>query len=505
MTCSRPLVATVGVGVLGAALGALHAGCQILAGIEVATELDPDAAIVLDGAATVPGPVPTACSKPDECPRSDTPCLVPACVGGRCTTEAVPNGPLSVQTAGDCLRIECTNGHRVEVPSADDVPAEDGRECTESTCAGTSPQQRPKDVSVACGDGGVGFCNGSGECGPCKSGAHACFPGGVPALCTEAGLWSQGAPCASGTICVDGRCDAQRSCTALPLCQEGTRNCCDRPATRGGSFLMGRGGAGANDEHTTGLDDEVPEHTATLSPSSIEFFPVTVGRFRAFLNAYTGVPPATGAGAHPAIPHSGWEAAFNGSLAADKATLQASLACPLGTWTNAQGSIEQEQRPINCVSWFEASAFCIWDGGRLPTEAEWEYVAAGGDKNTRYPWGQLPPSGVHLIGNCLYDSIATCATADIPKVGIFTAGKGEFGHFDLAGSVRAWTLDWYSRTFYESVVAGCTDCVNLTPAIKRTTRGGGSFAQADALARSVTRASLTPTLRDGQTGVRCAH
>lgn len=268
---------------------------------------------------------------------------------------------------------------------------------------------------------------------------------------------------------------------------------------------MGRGTAGANDEYATGRAEEVPEHTVTLSPTSLEIFPVTVGRFRAFVNQYTGTPPSTGAGAHPHISGSGWVADFNVALPADQATLKTKLACPLATWTDTQGSIEEEQRPINCVNWFEAFAFCIWDGGRLPTEAEWEYAAAGGEKNNRYPWGGVPPTGTHLVGNCLYDTVAECKVTDIPRVGIFAAGKGEFGHFDLAGSVRVWTLDWYQEMFYTTVPDGCMDCANMVPAVNRAVRGRGSFAQADDLTRSATRASLNPNSREGQTGIRCAH
>src|SRR5256885_1964087 len=51
--------------------------------------------------------------------------------------------------------------------------------------------------------------------------------------------------------------------------------------------------------------------------------------------------------------------------------------------------------PVNCVSWFEAFAFCAWDGGYLPTEAEWNYAAAGGGDQRAYPWSV--PSGTLLI------------------------------------------------------------------------------------------------------------
>ena len=50
------------------------------------------------------------------------------------------------------------------------------------------------------------------------------------------------------------------------------------------------------------------------------------------------------------------------------------------TWT-----ANNDNLPMNCITWFEAFAFCIWDGGRLPTELEWNYAAAGGSSQNVYP------------------------------------------------------------------------------------------------------------------------
>jgi len=51
----------------------------------------------------------------------------------------------------------------------------------------------------------------------------------------------------------------------------------------------------------------------------------------------------------------------------------------ISTWREPE--TDTSQHPINYVSWYEAFAYCAWDGGRLPTEAQWEYAAVGGDEN----------------------------------------------------------------------------------------------------------------------------
>src|SRR5439155_17977855 len=97
-------------------------------------------------------------------------------------------------------------------------------------------------------------------------------------------------------------------------------------------------------------------------------------------------PPPAGAGAHTAIAGSGWDPAWNGALAADSPGLVALLGgCgATHTWTDAPA--DNEDRPLDCISWYEAFAFCIWDGGYLPSDAEWNYAAAGGAEQRAYPW-----------------------------------------------------------------------------------------------------------------------
>lgn len=131
---------------------------------------------------------------------------------------------------------------------------------------------------------------------------------------------------------------------------------------------------------------------ATVSAFRLDKYEVTVGRYRAFLAAGQGTrahPPETGAGTHPHIPGSGWQTSWKDNLPADTAALVAMLKCDatFKTWTDQPEG--NENLPINCLSWYdwyEALAFCVWDSRYLPTEAEWNYAAAGGNEQRAYPW-----------------------------------------------------------------------------------------------------------------------
>jgi formylglycine-generating enzyme required for sulfatase activity len=165
---------------------------------------------------------------------------------------------------------------------------------------------------------------------------------------------------------------------------------------------------------------------------------------------------------------------------------------------------------MNCLTWYEAMAFCAWDGGYLPTEAEWNYAAAGGDLQRAYPWSSraaplaIDSSRASYGPDCDLSGTPGCTVADLSEVGIKPAGDGRWGQSDLAGNISEWTLDSDEPTY----INPCTDCAELTAAMHRMVRGG-SFAGDATLVRTGYRLhndlSEQPTIPSLFVGVRCAR
>jgi formylglycine-generating enzyme required for sulfatase activity len=265
---------------------------------------------------------------------------------------------------------------------------------------------------------------------------------------------------------------------------------------------MGRAGTG-RDAFANGKADEQPEHNATVAAFRLDLTEVTVARFRQFVAAYPGSRPSEGDGAHPGIPGSGWKTAWDTHLDATADVLTIELQCSFrSTWTdNPQPN--NEQKPINCVSWYVAFAFCAWDGGFLPTEAEWEFAAAGGGDNRLYPWtGAAAPDPGRASYDCGFDRDPVCNFTDIPLVRA-TTGVGRYGHYELAGSLREWVLDSYDATFYGQ--GECANCAQLLDdSVPRVTRGGGWLSPPDEL-RAAARNAQAGEEGDEDNGIRCAR
>lgn len=379
-------------------------------------------------------------------------------------------------------------------------------------------------------------------------GVEAC--GSVPA--SRAG--TQGSPCSAndgciaGLVCASGACAVAADAGAGPVtyapscapggagmtdCGDGSESCCTSPEVAGGTFYRTYGNDGSG---PAGEGDP-----ATVSSFRLDKYEVTVGRFRQFVAALEGVPgwlPAQGSGKHTHLNggnglvdrnngyassgyEEGWDTNDNDSLAsyedawdlADNVdTLDANLTCggsPYATWTASPGS--HEKLPMNCVNWFDAYAFCAWDGGFLPSEAEWEYAAAGGSEQREYPWGSAPPgtANQYAIYDCQYPSgSGACSdVSNIAPVGTAALGAGRWGQLDLAGNVYEWNLDYWDQWYANP----CTDCADLTwstsPTVfmVRVARGSSFIRIPPSLLTPPNHTYATEADRSEWIGFRCAR
>jgi formylglycine-generating enzyme required for sulfatase activity len=223
-------------------------------------------------------------------------------------------------------------------------------------------------------------------------------------------------------------------------------------AVPAGSFQMGS---------TTGALDEQPVHKVTGPAFQIDRTEVTNGRYAQCVSA--------GACSAPALQSS-------------------------ATRRQYFGDARFQDFPVIQVSWTQASQFCAWTGGRLPTEAEWERAARGTSDARTYPWGDSTP-------DCTKANFAGCV-GDTDRVGQRPAGQSPYGVQDMAGNVWEWTADWYDASYYtrspESNPQGPE-----TGSLK--VMRGGCWVSGTASLRSTCRKAELPGTWAPNVGFRCAY
>jgi sulfatase modifying factor 1 len=321
---------------------------------------------------------------------------------------------------------------------------------------------------------------GTGKCAECVESETSCSANYVK-TCVK-GVWSQAPqPCAE--FCKQGACVNVSSCTAPPL-MCGSDSCCQSLNVDGGTF--------ARDGETA--------HMATITSFTMDKYDVTVGRLVQYYNwlySSQGAAPVSGAGKSPHVAGDpGWDVSY--PLPATSQDMQTMLSCPLdagGTDPNATFLNADQALPANCVSFYVAYAFCIWDGGRLPTEAEWNYAAAGGADERYYPWSD-PPSSTSLDTT---RAVYSASGGQPAPVGSVPAGNGKYGQADLEGNEIDWTLD-YANPYPDS----CIDCLGTTVSMSRAVRGG-SFSSPAGVLKVAHRSNADPAVPRANIGFRCVH
>ena len=201
----------------------------------------------------------------------------------------------------------------------------------------------------------------------------------------------------------------------------------------GGRFLLGQ-----ND----GRDDERPAHFVTIAPFQIARYPVTNAGYAAF-RPFAFTDPTL---------------------------------------------------PVTSVSWHDAADYCAWLATqwnlpvRLPTEAEWEFAARGGQHQQLYPWGDTLPE------------VIPGRWSDGPE----PVGLGQpnaYGLYDMCQNVHEWCADWYDPTYY--TVSPEDNPQGPPHGVRRASRGG-AWRHHIKYSRCAARSSIPPEFRYADYGFRIA-
>ena len=210
-------------------------------------------------------------------------------------------------------------------------------------------------------------------------------------------------------------------------------------AVAGGSMQMG-----SND----GLNDQKPIHTVTVNGFQMSKYEITNSDYCTFLNN-SGVNS---------------DGVFNMTEFIDMDDPE----CEIIYEDNAFSPKDSKSDlPVTQVSWYGANAFADWAGGRLPTEAEWEFAARGGNSSTGTIY-----SGSNNVGSVSWYNVNSIRSQPIG-----TKAANQLGLYDMSGNVMEWCNDWYYYYYYED--SPSDNPQGPLSGSNRVVRGGSWLVNAD--------------------------
>jgi sulfatase modifying factor 1 len=213
----------------------------------------------------------------------------------------------------------------------------------------------------------------------------------------------------------------------------------------GGAFTIG-----SADPWTYPGDGETPREVE-VDPFRIDHYAVSNARFAEFVEATGHTTDAE---------RYGWSFVFAGLLPDDFPDTRAVAQTPWwrqvygADWRHPEGPqsdiAERLDHPAVHISWGDAAAFCEWAGGRLPSEAEWEFAARGGLERKVFPWGdELEPGGEHRMNvwQGEFPNHNTTADGYYGTAPVDAFPPNGYGLHNVTGNVWEWAADWFDPAY----------------------------------------------------------